>query len=60
MATVPGCDTSGGVDPVDPAGAAKTLVDQNAPQPTKTSSNKKLQQRIEQEQQEIAKHPKIR
>jgi hypothetical protein len=44
----------------DPAAGAKTLIDPNATQSTKKSSNKKLQKRIEEEQQEIAKHPKVR
>jgi len=61
MATLPGCGDSSAGHMADPQAAAKTLVgDDPTLPPTKKTSNKRLQKRIEEEQQEVAKHPKIR
>jgi hypothetical protein len=59
MATLSGCD-SGERHVSDPEAAAKTLTDPSGGPKAKPSSNKKLQQFVEQNEREIAKHPKIR
>ena len=60
LAFAPGCGGSSSGHMADPAAAAKTLIG-DAPAPsTPKVANKKLRKLIEDEQKEIAKHPKIR
>ena len=61
LAFAPGCGGSSSGHMADPAAAAKTLIgDDPAPSTSKPVANKKLRKLIEEEQKEIAKHPKIR
>jgi hypothetical protein len=60
-AALPGCGNSTAGHVADSAAAAKTLIGDNPTSaPVKKTSNKRLQKLIDQEQQEIQKHPKIR
>ncbi|ODU02511.1 MAG: hypothetical protein ABS79_00320 [Planctomycetes bacterium SCN 63-9] len=54
-----GCGNSDEVHRADPEGAAKTLLGDSGLAPVKPIKNKRLQSRIEEDQREIAKHPKI-
>jgi len=59
MAVLPGCD-SGGPRVANPEAATKTLIDPNTAPKARPTANKKLGKFVEQHEQEIAKHPKIR
>ena len=59
MTVLPGCD-SAGPRVADPAAAAKTLGDPSTAPKARPTANKKLGKFIEQHEQEVAKHPKIR